>query len=282
MICKILLLIFCLSAVHSDLNSQIRPDILDILGLKDIATAYFLSANRPFFSVSPYLTEKKKIGLGAGLSFSKDVFDVSLSMNYGLSKRIELNADFSAFTQTYNFDGNKIKGVGDAVIAVKLKLHESDYFIHSFQTGLKIPIANKSKELGTGKVDFHFGAAQGFYFNNINYELTVEMNLLRRRDIIINRRVDSGLLQELLKQYDYKYEPELVISISPGYDISEKISFYTGFSFSRNTRLNYNTSTLFGGIGIGVSKKLGFSIGGSSGVGETGSWLISTGIYYQP
>ncbi len=232
--------------------------------------------------MSPYLTEKKKIALGIGFSFNNDVFDVSLSLNYGLSKRIELNADFSAYTQTYSFDGNKISGVGDGIAAIKFKLHESKYFTHAFQTGMKLPIANKSKELGTGKVDFHFGAAQGFYFNNFNYELSVEMNLLRRRDIIINRRVDSGLLQELLKQYDYKYEPELVISISPGYDLSEKISFYTGFSFSRNTRLNYNTSVLFGGFGIGVSKKLGLSIGGSSGVGETGSWLISTGIYYQP
>lgn len=266
----------------ADTHSQIRPDIQEIINLKDIAKAYFLSANRPSFGVSPYLTQKKKIVLGVGFSFNKDVFDVSLSMNYGLSKRVELDGDFSAYTQTYNFEGNKIKGVGDAVIALKFKLHESENFIHSFQIAVKLPIANKSKELGTGKVDFHFGAAQGFYFNNFNYELSVEMNLLRRRDIIINRRVDSALLQELLKLYDYKYEPELVISISPGYDISEKISFYTGFSFSRNTRLNYNTSTLFGGFGIGISKKLGFSIGGSSGVGETGSWLISTGIYYQP
>ena len=53
------------------------------------------------------------------------------------------------------------------------------------------------------------------------------------------------------------------------------------FSFSRNTRLNYNSQSIYGGAGFMVSKKIGLSLGGSYGLEEAGTWGVSAGLGYS-
>ena len=277
----VLLLILLLS---SNVFSQRRGGnnrLLDILG--QTAYSYLLSANRPGYGVDAFTSEKGKTFLSIGVSYSDEVIDVPLSLSYGVTDNFELSAGISPFTQSYNFSGSKISGVGDSYLGLKYSFLESDYFIHGVQTIVKIPTASSTNELGTGKVDLYFGLAQGFVKGNFGYDLSLEVNLLQRRDFpstkkypaVIQNQIDSAK-----SSYDYRFEPEIVISGGPSVDITKKISMYAGYSFSRNTRLNYNSHSVYSGIGFVLSKKIGMSLGGSYGLEEAGTWGISGGMNF--
>jgi hypothetical protein len=277
----VLLLILLLS---SNVFSQRRGGgnrLLDLLG--QTAYSYLLSANRPGYGVDAFTMEKGKTSLSLGISYSDEVIDVPVSLSYGITDNLELSAGSSPFTQSYNFSGSKISGVGDSYLGAKYSFLESDYFIYGVQGIIKIPTASSSKELGTGKVDLYFGLAQGFVKDNFGYDLSFEINLLQRRDFpntakypaIIQNQIDSAK-----SGYDYTFEPEFVISGGPSVDLSKKISMYAGYSFSRNTRLNYNSHSVYSGIGFVLSKKIGLSLGGSYGLEEAGTWGVSGGLNF--
>lgn len=274
----ILLLIFD-SATYSQRKKGNR--LLDLLGRT--AYSYLLSANRPGYGADAFTLEKGKTSLSLGVSYSDEVLDVPVSVSYGVTDNFELSAGISPYTESYNFLGSKVNGVGDSYAGLKFSFLESDYFIHAFQSIIKIPTASSSKELGTGKVDMYFAIAQGYVNGRFGYDLSFEVNLLQRRDFPAGKKYPAVLLQQIdsvKNSYDYTFEPELVISGGPSVDISKRVSLYTGLSFSRNTRLNYNSTGIYGGMGIMLSKKSGFSIGGSYGLEETGTWGISTGLSY--
>lgn len=276
----VLLLILLLS---SNVFSQRRGGnrLLDILG--KTAYSYLLSANRPGYGVDAFTLEKGKTSLSLGISYSDEVIDVPVSLSYGITDDLELSAGSSPFTQSYNFSGSKVSGVGDSYLGVKYSFLESDYFIYGVQGIIKIPTASSSKELGTGKVDLYFGIAQGFVKGNFGYDLSFEVNLLQRRDFpntskypaVIQNQIDSAK-----SGYDYTFEPEFVISAGPSIDISKNISMYAGYSFSRNTRLNYNSHSVYSGLGFVLSKKTGLSLGGSYGLEEAGTWGVSGGLNF--
>jgi len=265
--------------------SQNRPYINEII--KQIGTnanIYFLVANRLSLGTSSYMTPKGDLEGSTGISFNSDVYDIPFDLSYGISNRIELNAGITGYTLTYNFLGDKISGMGDAYVGAKFKFHESDYFDHVFGTAVKIPIASKTNELGTGKVDFHFGLAQGFTYKNFSYELGLECNLLGRRDFpksnVYIPPILKALLDSLKNSKNYKYEPEIVFSVSPAYDLSNYVMVYTGYVFTRNTRLDFNTNSVIGGLGISASNVLNFSLGGSYGLGTDGGWMAQLGVNF--
>ncbi len=275
-----LILILAFIAVNNIYSQGKRIDnLLSIYG--QTTYSYLLSANRPGYGVDAFTTEKGKTSLSLGISYGDEIIDVPVSVSYGITDNLELSAGISPYTESYNFLGNKITGVGDSYIGTKYSFGESEHFIYAIQGLLKIPTASSSKELGTGKVDLLFGVAQGFVCGKFGYDLSFEFNLLQRRDFpnsknypaIIQRQIDS-----LKSSYDYKYEPEIVISGGPSFDISNKVSMYAGFSFARNTRLNYNSESIYGGLGFVLSKKTGVSVGGSYGLEEAGSWGLYSGL----
>lgn len=270
--------------LSSNIFSQRRRgnQLLDILG--QTAYSYLLNANRPGYGVDAYTSEKGKTYLSVGISYGDEVIDVPFSFSYGVTDNFELSAGISPYTESYNFLSSKISGVGDSYFGMKYSFLESDHFIHGVQSIIKFPTASESKELGTGKIDLYFGLAQGYVNGKFGYDLSFEVNLLQRRDFpntkkypaVIQNRIDS-----VKNSYNYSLEPEIVISGGPSYNFSNKVSIYTGFSFSRNTRLNYNSQSIYGGLGFVLSKWMGLSIGGSYGLEEAGTWGISGGLGYS-
>lgn len=278
---SILLILLILMLFDSASYSQrVRGNkLLDLFGRT--AYSYLLSANRPGYGADAFTLEKGKTSLSLGVSYGNEVIDVPISVSYGLTDNFELSAGLSTYTESYNFLGSKINGVGDSYLGLKYSFLESDYFIHALQSIIKIPTASSSKELGTGKVDLYFAIAQGFVSGRFGYDLSFEFNLLQRRDFPSGKKYPV-IIQQLIDStkalYDYRFEPEIVISGGPSVDISRRVSIYTGFSFSRNTRLNYNSESIYGGMGIMLSKKSGFSVGSSYNFEDAGTWGISGGL----
>ena len=283
---KIILVILAVITVNGSIEAQGGGNrtkrLIDLLG--KTAYSYFLSANRPGFGVDAYLTDKGRVFLSTGFSYSDGSIDIPFGVSYGISKKVEVSAGISPYTQSYSFIGDEINGVGDAYFGLKFKIQESDYFMHALQTMVKIPTASKQTELGTGKFDFHIGLAEGFYYNRFGYDVSVEVNMLRRRDYPTSRKypvILQNIIESVKADYDYKYEPELVLAAGPSYQIGDKVSVYAGFSFSRNTRLNYNTSVLYGGFGVLLSDNSGFSAGGTYNPGELQTWSISSNFFFS-
>jgi hypothetical protein len=246
------------------------------------ARSYLLSANRPSYSISAYMTEKRKFDLYMGLSFDNDYVEFPVSLDYGLSNGVNLFGAIPIYTQAYNFRGDKISGIGDAQAGIKFRLQESNYFLHAFQFALKVPTASSTTQLGTGKVDFHFGLAQAFYSGGFGYELTGELNLLRKRDFPNTSNITSLLLStaiDSLEQiYDYRFEPEMVLTFSPSVDVSERAMIYGGIVYSRNFRLDYDTAQLFTGLGYYFTNEASANAGISFGILNEPNWLFSAGL----
>jgi len=281
---RILLAVLLILILSSNIFSQRRRgnQLLDILG--QTAYSYLLNANRPGYGVDAYTTERGKTYLSVGISYGDEVIDVPVNLSYGLTDNFEFSAGFSPYTESYNFLSSKISGVGDSYFGMKYSFLESDHFIYGVQGILKIPTASESKELGTGKFDLYFGLAQGYENGKFGYDLSFEVNLLQRRDFPNNKKypaVIQNRIDSVKSSYNYSLEPEIVISGGPSYNFSNKVSMYAGFSFSRNTRLNYNSQSIYGGLGFVLSKRVGLSIGGSYGLEEAGTWGISGGLGYS-
>jgi hypothetical protein len=258
---------------------HIGKKITDALGYT--AKSYLLSANRPSIGINAYLTPKRKVSLDIGTAFNNNFYEVPVDLEYGISNSVILIAGIPILTQAYKFNGDKVSGLGDAHLGFKFRIQESEHFIHAFQFAVKIPTASKSEELGTGRIDYHFGLAEGYYAGRFSYELTAELNLLRRRDFP-DRQFNIVLIQNIvdsIKQYyDYKFEPELAFSFSPAVDIGNNFEIYTGAAYSNNLRLNYDTMQLFAGFGYSLSDKASLSLGYSIEVIRGPGWLASAGL----
>ncbi|HMT10158.1 MAG TPA: hypothetical protein PKA39_00880 [Ignavibacteria bacterium] len=274
--------IMLIPASSESQNRKRVNSLLDLYG--QTAYSYFLSANRPGFGVDAYTLEKGKGSISAGISYGDEVIDIPVSFSYGITDNLEISGGLSPFTESYNFAGSKISGLGDSYTSLKYSFLESDHFIHAFQFLVKLPTASSSKELGTGKTDLCFGLAQAYAYRNFGYDLSIELNLLNRRDFPSSKKyppIIQNKLDSVKSQYNYTFEPELVISGGPSFEFSKYISGYAGYSFQRNTRLNYNSSSIYGGFGFVAGKRLGISIGGSYGLEEAGTWGVSGGLNYS-
>jgi len=280
---KLVLIAVVLEFTCNYASSQPRPYINQLVSqINSSAVAYLIAANRPSYGISPYTTPKGYLYTGAGLYFNKDIYDIQFDIGYGVSNKVELSVGMTVFLKSYSFTGETINGLGDSYFGVKYKFHESNLFDHALQTVVKIPTASKTSELGTGKFDFYFGLAEGFGYKNFGYDLSIECNLLARRDfpsgdkripLILRAAIDS-----LKKAYNYKYEPEIAFTFSPSYSISDNVYCYSGYSFTRNTRLNFNTSSVLGGVGFSIGEVMSFSLGGSFGLNDDSGWLVDIGV----
>lgn len=270
----------CLTGIS---NAQIRHNIRNILSqFGETPLAYLLSANRPSYSVDAYTADENTWEIDASIAVSKDIVEVPLSLSYGISDRFEIFTGIDLYNQSYNFNGKKIDGVGDANLGFKLKFQESRLFTHVFQALVKLPTASSQTQLGTGLADWHFGVAQGFNVGSFGYELSLELNLLNRRNLpsLTTGRpiIIEQILENLKKKYDYKFEPEFIFSISPSLGLSRRFMIYTGVVFARNMRLNYNTSQLVTGLGYQATDNFLISIGGTIGLQNSSGFVFSSGF----
>lgn len=277
------MILMCIMFVNGALcNAQGRINVKKILDeFGNTARAYLLSANRPSFGISSYTVPKNKVSIDIGAAFNTDFVEVPFSISYGITDKFELQTGISVYTQSYNFSGEKIDGMGDANFGLKYKFQESDYFEHVFQILTKIPTADSETQMGTGKIDFHFGIAQGYYYDKFSYDLSAELNFLKRRDFPDLGKVPKLLkpaLDSILNQYNYEYESEMVFSFTPAYSLNENFIMYTGLSYLRNFKLDYNMLQILGGFGYFFSEKVSVSAGASFGLLNERSWLISSGI----
>jgi len=264
--------------------SQIRPDIHQILAeLGNNAQAYFLSANRPSYGVNAFTTPKHTVEIDFSLSANDEILELPLSISYGISKNTEVFTGISLYTRSYDFRGNKIRGLGDANLGVKYRFQESDFFSHAVQMLIKLPTANSKTDLGTGYTDFHFGVAQGFSYESWGYDLSLELNFLKRRNFPtvrvppeLQRSIDS-----LKSSYSYKYESEFVFTFGPSLDISDRVGIYAGYSFSRNLKLDFNTSEAYTGFGYELSDKTSIGVGASFGIKNALKWILSAAVNFQ-
>lgn len=279
---KFSFLLLILLFTNISVYSQGRPGIQNLLNQFGLtAYSYLLTANRPAYSVEADVVEKSKIELNTGFDAGKEYNDIPISLNYGAFKNVELFAGIDVFNQSYNFADKKISGVGDANIGIKYQFQHSEKFSHVFQFLVKVPTASKDSELGTGKTDFHLGVAEGFNSKILGYDLSFELNFLHRRDFPSTKKYAPAIQQaidSLAANYNYKYEPEVILSFGPDFNISQRAILYTGFSFDRNTRLNYNTSMLYGGMVYGISDRFSLSLGASYGLEQAGTWNVSGGL----
>jgi hypothetical protein len=266
-------------------NAQIRRNIGNILSqFGETPIAYLLSANRPSYYVEAYTAVENTWELDASIAVSKDIVETPLILGYGISDRFEIFTGIDVYNQSYNFNGKKIDGVGDANLGFKFKFQESHYFTHVFQALIKLPTASSKTQLGTGLADWHFGVAQAFYERSFGYELSLEFNLLNRRSLpsLTTGRpvIIEQILEYLKKKYDYKFEPEFIFSFSPSLDLSRRFMIYTGIVFDRNMRLNYNTSQMFTGFGYQATNNFLISTGGTFGLQNSSGFVFSTGFTF--
>jgi hypothetical protein len=276
---KILIFVFFLF-LPAVSHSQQGKRLIDLFGTT--AHSYLLSATRPSCSVSPYTSGKNNSSLDFSISYGEEAFELPVSYSYGISNKLDVFAELTPLSQTYNFKGSKVTGFGDIITGVRYQFQNSKYFSHAVQIALKIPTANEKNELGTGLVDLYFGIAEGFNYKKFGYELSAELNFLRRRNLPQQKFNTPKIIQQVIDSlkslYDYKYEPELVFSGGPSYDLSGHVSLFAGAAFSRNFKLDYNTLSLYSGIGILLSESVGWNASASLEVKPYHSNSFSTGI----
>lgn len=271
-----------LLAICNDAYSQ-RKNIKKLLeAYGQNAQVYFLAANRPSYGVSSYTLGKGNLELASGISIGEDFYEVPVDITYGLSNQFDIFGGVNALTHTYDFEENTVSGLGDSRIGLRYKFHESEYFSHAFQTAVKIPTASSENDLGTGKVDIHFGLGHSYSSNNWGYDASIELNMLHRKDMPTTDpkvpKVIRDAIDSIKKVYDYTYEPEIGFSISPAYYPLSNMYVYTGLSYSRNTKLEYNTTSVYAGVGYAPNNIFSLSAGVSNGLEEGGSWLVSLGL----
>ena len=267
-------------------HSQGGPDprkLLDKLGRN--AEAYFLSANRPTYTVNTYEVGKRTFEISIDPSFNNTTVQVPLTVTYGLSNKVELFTGIDIFNQTYKFDGAKVSGIGDANFGVAYEFQSSKRFTHIFQTLVKIPTASANQQMGTGKADYHFGIAEAFTYKKFGYELTFDLGMLNKRPLPNvknpNKIYTQGLIDSINSFYDYKFEPEIALTFTPIVNFSDSFLLYVGAGFTRNTRFNFNTTMTYIGFGYSPSDAVSITLGGSNGFGNTGNWEATTGAAFS-
>lgn len=246
------------------------------------AQIYFLSASRPSYGVSSYTIGKGNVEFSTGISIADGFYEIPLDVTYGITKNFDIFGGINAFTHSYDFEENTVNGIGDSRLGLRYKFQESSNFSHAFQTIVKIPTASSENEIGTGKVDLHFGLGHSYYATYFGYDASVELNLLHRRDMPgTNSRLPKKIrdaIDSIKQVYDYTFEPEIGLSFAPAIYPANNVYVYTGIAFTRNTKLDYNATNIFAGTGFSPSRLLSLGAAGSYGLEEGGSWMLSFNV----
>lgn len=266
-------LLFCDSYSQNNLRNRIFD------AQRDAAYNYLLNANRPSADFSSYIIEKGKWAMDLSGSTDGDYPEASVSGTYGLSDNITLVGTFSFFTTNYNLSGTKFTGTGDLLISSRFLLSEGELFSHYAQVSVKIPTAKSDDQLGTGKLDYHAGLIGNFTKGNFSCDLAGTIDMLGKPDFpVTNKKLSTIVQQEIdsvKKLYDYQFQQNFSLSLFPTYSLSDKFSVSTGVDFSRDMKLNSNSSTFYIGAGYNFSDKISFSGGSDFNIINSSSYTIS-------
>jgi hypothetical protein len=279
---KYLTLVFIIFLLQTDCFSQ----GIGIKGFRsklgNTAYDYLLSATRPYYIINASTLGKKAALLDVSFTYSKDIKEIPVSFTYGVSDKVDLFINLFPFTQTYNFAGKVVSGFGDIITGVRYQFQESKHFTHAVQTAVKIPTASKTKQMGTGYVDFHIGLGEDYINKKFNYSLGIELDILRRRDFpsanVNVPNIIKNVTDSLKSVYNYKYEPEIILYGGPGYDFSDYVSAYGGIAYSNNFKLKSDGFYLYLGTGIYLSDYISLGLGLDSGLKNENGWSLYTGL----
>lgn len=247
------------------------------------ANTFFLTANRPTYDVLASLLEKGESEISITTDFNRDILVLPVQYSYGISNKFQLSAGMDLLNATYRFNGQKVRGIGDANISASFMFQESSHFTHVFTALVKLPTAPKSDQLGTGYADYHFGLAEGFTQKSFSYELGVMFSLLHRRDLPVvgqGNFITQAIVDSAKKYYDYTFEPEVSVTLTPSLSLSKQVLWYAGGSVAQNTRLDYTSLAIYTGISYTPSYAFGMNLGVSQGLDKAGIFTFSAGFIF--
>jgi hypothetical protein len=270
---SIILMLFC----DSYSQNGIRRKIYD--AQKDAAYNFLTNANRPSPDFSSDMINKEKWALDFSGSTDGNYPEASVTGTYGLTDKINLSSTITLFTTNYNLNGNKFTGIGDILLNSRFTLSEGESFSNFAQVSVKIPTAKSDDQLGTGKADYHLGLIENYSKGNLSCDLSASLDMLGRPDFpSANKKLPAIVQQEIdsVKQfYDFSYQPNYTLSFYPTYTVSDKVSLSTGIDFSRDMKLNSNSSTFYLGLGYDFSESASFSFGSDFNIINSSDYCIS-------
>ncbi|MBS1495211.1 MAG: hypothetical protein JST55_17020 [Bacteroidetes bacterium] len=269
----IILMLFC----DSYSQNGVRKKIFD--AQKDAAYNFLTNANRPSPDFSSDMINKEKWALDIAGATDGNYPEVSVTGTYGLTDKINLSSTVTVFTTNYNLNGNKFTGFGDILLNSRFTLSEGEIFSHFAQVSVKIPTAKSDDQLGTGKPDYHAGLIGNYSKENLSIDLSASLDMLGRPDFpVSNKKLPAIVQQEIdsVKQfYDFTFQPNYSISFYPTYAVSDNVSLSAGIDFSRDMKLNSNSSTFYLGLGYDFSDKASFSFGSDFNIINSSDYNIS-------
>jgi len=271
---SLLIILFVLAAT-AECFSQNITRIRTFDSEYDAAFNYLLEANRPYPDLSSDMYGKGQSAIDVYGSFNQDYTEVSISGTYGLSERVNVTGTVALLTTNYNVLDRRVSGVGDFLLSSRLLLGSGDYFSHYIQAGIKIPAAKTADKLGTGKFDYHFGFVENYANKSISCDFLASFDMLGRPDWPENQiAVYQNAIDSVKANYDFTYQPNYTIGVYPSYYVNNNFSLTTGIDFSRDMRLNYNSSTYYLGFNYGLSNV------STLGVGSNFNILNSANYYF--
>lgn len=267
-----LILLFC----DSYSQNNLRRKIFD--AQRDAAYNYLMNANRPSPDFSSDMILKDKGAADFSFSSDGDYPEFTVSGTYGLSNSVNLIGTFTVYTINYNLNGTKFNGLGDLLLSSRFLLGEGKYFSHYAQISVKLPTAKSGDQLGTGKLDYHFGVIENFSDDKLSCDVSASMDMLGRPDfpttkskaLIVQQEIDS------VKQfYDFNFQPNYSLSLYPTYLVTDNFSISTGIDFSRDMKLNFNSSTFYLGLGYDFTDKISLSAGSDFNILNSSNYTVS-------
>ena len=279
----LLILISTLSAVFAQPGVRTRRGIR--LLSDNAAEEYLLNAQRPEYEISANSLTPEELSAGISYTGNSDFSTLNLDGSYTLNKNLLLGAGLDLFNSQYNLRDVKKSGIGDGYVSLSYTYQKTEDLIYSGGIMAKIPIATKKNDLGTGKPDIHFGLANYFNTGSISFQSSVTLGLLSKQDFPnaadstatpqIQRAIDS-----LKSAYDYNIEPAITFNFSPEIDLNENVALYCGLSFTRNMRLNYNSSVAYFGLNVTPANAISFTAGYTAGISNYKGNYFNLGFSY--
>jgi len=137
-------------------------------------------AARPLTTDDAGTVEKGKFQVETGFDFTRQdnhdkEFTPSMTLTYGLFERMDLGVG-TAYLFFNPAEGERQNGFADTGLKVKYRLVDDKDWIPAFAVSgtLKIPTANESKGLGSGKTDFNINV---IFTKNLSKRWALYLNL---------------------------------------------------------------------------------------------------------
>ena len=226
----------------------------------------FAHAARPLTTEDAYTVEKGAFQLETGFDFARqDNYDKeyapSMTLTYGLFERMDMGVGIK-YLFINPADGKNENGFGDTELKIKYRLIDQKGWIPFFSIAgkLKIPTANESKGLGSGKTDFNINTIYTWDFKK-RFQLYVNLGYT----FIGEKKVNN--------EFNY--------SIASQFVLSEKWALVGEISGWNNFNGRHNDDPLAGLLGIqyAIKDTLVWDAGAAIGMNRAApDFRVTTGL----